>query len=149
MEFLMKCLIFFQGQVSAGRGNCSFDEQNSCCFFLFFKLTFLVSLQQIFDTLKGDFQHLQLKTPLSLSFNSWKNGLGRALWRSFSCTTAPCLQDFAVQSIFELGNKAESLICSTLAGVWIKGRADKSFLGFVHAFAAGKEEIQAPREERD
>lgn len=60
--------------------------------------------------------------------------MGRALWRSFSCTTAHCLQGFSVQSIFELENKAEPfLICSILAGVWIKGRADGSFLGFVHA----------------
>ncbi|NXP40400.1 GNAI3 protein, partial [Leiothrix lutea] len=57
---------------------------------------------------------------------------------------------FAVQSIFEVENKAESfLICSILAGVWIKGRADRSFLGFMQAFAAGKEEIQVPGEERD
>lgn len=113
MEFLMKCLILFQEQVSAGRGNCSFDEQNSCCFFpLFFfpKLAFLISLQQVFGTLKGDFavQHFQLKTHLSLSFKPWKNESGRALWSSFSCVTAHCLQDLAVQSIFELENKAES-----------------------------------------
>lgn len=109
----------------------------------------MVSLQEIFDTLKVDFQHFQMKTHLSLTFKPWKNDLGRALWKSFSCTTAHCLQSFAFLSIIELENKAESLICSTLAGVWIKGRADKSFLGFVHAFAAGKEEIQVPREERD
>lgn len=71
------------------------------------------------------------------------------MWRSFNYITAHCLQGFAVQSILELENKAESLICSTLAGVWIKGRADRSFLGLVHAFAAGKDGIQVPREERD